>query len=369
MEVKCNAISAIISKIQISVHDTGIGIPAEVQSSLFQKFQQLDGTTTRKYGGTGLGLAISQELINMMGGNIRLESQPDQGSTFYFEIPLRVNPSIETIPLPTAKLEGLRVLVVDQHQISRFVTTELCRRWGMLAEESATAEDALQMVSTAKDSTPYRLIFMDHSLGSNGADITHKLRETGHGRAPAIILKTATDEAKEVGRIRSASFDACLVKPIREAVLLDTIHIVLGNRNAGIVPPVPTAKEIPRFEGKRILLVEDNMVNQKVGVAMLTKLGCRVDVAANGRDALVMTARLPYDLIFMDCQMPELDGYQATSEIRIREGDLRRTPIVALTAGAMAEDREKCFNAGMDDYLSKPVRSEQLLEKLKVFLK
>jgi CheY-like chemotaxis protein len=192
---------------------------------------------------------------------------------------------------------------------------------------------------------------------------------------PAIILITSTDERGEVRRMGAAGCDACLVKPIREAALLDGVQRVLGNREAGVTPPMwtrhpsplspaPLSEEIPRFAGRRVLLVEDNTVNQKVGSALLGKLGCRVDVAANGREALDMAVQLPYDLILMDCQMPEMDGYQATGEIRRREGAAHHTPIIALTAGAMAEDRERCLQAGMDGYLSKPVRAEQLRDTL-----
>jgi PAS domain S-box-containing protein len=229
VEAGSKGISGGVANIRIAVQDTGIGIPAERQEMLFQKFQQGDSSTTRKYGGTGLGLAISKQLVELMGGTLSLTSQEGEGSTFSVEMPLRVN------PLPRAE-----------------------------PEEGQSKEP----------------------------------------RAP-----------------RS-------------------------------------------FEGRRVLLVEDNSVNQKVAAALLGKLGCRVDLAANGREALDMAALLPYDLIFMDCQMPEMDGYEATGEIRRREGAARHTPIIALTAGAMAEDRERCLRAGMDDYLSKPFRAAQLREML-----
>jgi CheY-like chemotaxis protein len=253
-----------VASMRIAVHDTGIGIPADRQSLLFRKFQQVDSSTTRKYGGTGLGLAISEQLVELMGGTISLASQVGEGSSFAFEIALRTNPSHGAPRLSAVKLE----------------------------------------------------------------------------RAPELAM--------------------------------DTVQRASNRREAGATAPMPSersspapqSKEAPPFAGRRVLLVEDNIVNQKVGAALLGKLGCRVDVAANGREALAMCAQLPYDLILMDCQMPEMDGYEATGEIRRREGAARHTPIVAMTAGAMAEDRERCLQAGMDGYLSKPVRPAQLREAL-----
>jgi PAS domain S-box-containing protein len=367
VEVNSKATSGGVASIRIAVHDTGIGIPADRQGLLFQKFQQVDSSTTRKYGGTGLGLAISKQLVELMGGTMSLASQVGEGSTFSSEIPLPPNPSPGAEPLPAVKLDGVRVLVVDDHQIGRFVVTEMCLRCGMRAEGAASGEEALRMVSVARSGgDPYRLICLDYMMpGMDGAEVARRLREAGQGGEPGIILITSTDERGEVRRMAEAGSDACLVKPIREAALLDGVQRVLGNREAGVTPPMrmrrarPAARsgEVPPFTGRRVLLVEDNIVNQKVGAAMLGKLGCRVDVAANGREAHGMAAQLPYDLIFMDCQMPEMDGYQATGEIRKREGAARHTPIVALTAGVTPEDRERCIQAGMDDYLSKPVSS------------
>jgi CheY-like chemotaxis protein len=275
----------------------------------------------------------------------------------------------------------VRVLVVDDHQISRFVITGLCSRWGMRAEEAASGEESLRLAAAARAAgDPYRLICLDHMMpGMDGAETARRLRETGQGGEPGIILITSTDERGEIRRIAAAGCDVCLVKPVREALLLDGVQRVLGSREAGVTPPMWTRRppplapaqrpgEAPPFAGRRVLLVEDNLVNQKVGAALLGKLGCRVDVASNGREALDMAAQLPYDLIFMDCQMPEMDGYEATGEIRKKEGAGRHTPIVALTAAARVEDRERCTQAGMDGYVSKPVRTEQLREMLDKYL-
>jgi PAS domain S-box-containing protein len=381
VEAGAKAISDSVASMRIAVHDTGIGIPADRQVLLFQRFQQVDSSTTRKYGGTGLGLAISRQLVDLMGGTMGLASRVGEGSSVSFEIPLPLNPSPGAEQLPTVKLEGVRVLVVDDLQMCRNVTAGLCSGWGMRAEEAASGGEALRMVAAAQaGGDPYRLICLDHMMPEmDGAETARRLREAGQGVGPGIILITSTDERSEVRRMGAAGCDACLVKPVREVVLLDGVQRVLGSREAGVtvpmwtrgpspLPPGPLPQEAPPFAGRRVLLVEDNIVNQKVGVALLGKLGCRVDVAANGREALGMAAQLPYELILMDCQMPEMDGYQATGEIRRREGAARHTPIVAMTAGAMAGDRERCLQAGMDGYLSKPVRAEQLREMLGKYL-
>ncbi|MCX6633067.1 MAG: PAS domain S-box protein, partial [Candidatus Solibacter sp.] len=381
VEAGCEATPGGAASVRIAVHDTGIGIPAGLQGMLFQKFQQVDSSTTRKYGGTGLGLAISRQLVELMGGTMSLASQAGEGSSFSFEIILPPNPSPGAAPLPAVILDGVRVLVVDDHQISRFVITGMCSRWGMRAEEAASGDDALRMVAEAHaGGDPYRLICLDYMMPEmDGAETVRHLREAGQGVAPATILITSTDERGEVRRMAQAGSDACLVKPVREAALLDGVQRVLGNRESGVIAPMwtrrapppspaPLSREILRFAGRRVLLVEDNIVNQKVGAGLLGKSGCRVDVAANGREALHMSALLPYELIFMDCQMPEMDGYQATGEIRKREGAAGHTPIIALTAGAMADDRERCLQAGMDGYLSKPVEVDQLWEVLDKYL-
>ena len=358
--------------IRIVVHDTGIGIPASRQGMLFQKFQQVDSSTTRKYGGTGLGLAISKQLVGLMGGSISLASTLGEGTSVSFAIPLPQNlspaPARQYPSGEAVQLAGVRVLVVDDYPICRSLTTQLCSRWGMRVEAAASGEEALRMVSAAHGSSDlYRLICLDYMMPvMDGAETARRLREIGPGAKLAIVLITSTTEREEVRRMGAAGCDACLVKPIRETLLLETIQRVLGGPSP--ISPAPRTREKLPFTGRRVLLAEDNVVNQKVGAAMLAKLGCRVDVAANGREARDMSDQLPYDVILMDCQMPEMDGYEATAEIRKREGPARHTPIVAMTAGAMAADRERCLQAGMDGYLSKPVSAQQLREMLGKFL-
>ncbi len=364
--------------VRIAVHDTGIGIPPDRQVLLFQKFQQVDSSTTRKYGGTGLGLAISRQLVEAMGGTITLVSQEGEGSSFAFDIllplDLRDQANLTRPVPPEVNLSGVRVLVVDDHQICRFVTGELCRRWGMRAEEAATGEEALRLVDAAwEQGDPYRLVCLDYAMPEmDGVETARRIREAFPLRgAPGVVAITSTDERGAAERMLEMEGVAGLVKPIREAAFREALQRVLVARDgvALLVPGTLAKPEItPPFAGRRILLVEDNIVNQKVATALLSKLGCRVDVAANGREALDLTSQLTFDLILMDCQMPLVDGFEATSAIRKREGDSQHTPIVALTAGALMADQASCLEAGMDGYLTKPIRGEQLSKALSDFL-
>ncbi len=339
---------------RIAVHDTGIGIPAHLQGALFQKFQQLDTSASGRRGGTGLGLAISRQLVELMGGAISLSSRVGEGSSFWFEIPLPLCPS--RAPLQAHRFDGVRLLVADNQPVSRLVTTELCKQWGMRVEEAGAVEEALRMAAAAEAAgDPYQIICLA------GAETARRMRESSHLVRPAILLITS---------VREESVPWCddfLVKPVREAVLLDRLQRLLGKRTITADAPRPPAA-VERFPGRRVLLVEDNLVNQKIASIQLARAGCRVDVASNGREAVDMTAQSPYDLIVMDCQMPVMDGYEATGEIRRREGTLHHTPIVALTAGAMEEDRNHCLRSGMDDYLSKPVDVKLLLEVIGKYL-
>ncbi len=368
--------------VQVAVTDTGIGIPHEGQGLLFQKFQQLDSSTTRKYGGTGLGLAISRQLIELMGGTISVTSQVGVGSTFSFLIPLTVNSCPAPASLSLAELEGVRVLVVDDHEMSRRVITELCSRWGMRADQAASGEEALRLITGAQNAPDsYKLICLDYMMPQmDGAEMLGHLRRTGGGEQVGVILMTSTTERSVMNRLAKQGCDACLVKPLREAVLLEAVIRVLAARNAGISLPMwirhaapqsrPAAPGDPLpYMGTRILLAEDNIINQKVAAAILGKLGCRVDVAANGREAIELAAQLSYDLIFMDCQMPEMDGYDATRALRDGSGACCRTTVVALTAAAMAEDRARCAQAGMDDYVAKPVRADELRRMLEKYVR
>jgi len=378
VEVTCKAVSDGVVRTLIAVHDTGVGIPAERQGGLFQMFQQADSSTTRKYGGTGLGLAIAKQLVELMGGTISLTSEVGEGSSVAFEIPFQLGPHRERDARQDVKLHKLRALVVDDNQIGRFVTAQVCWHWAIRADEAASGEEAIQMAADAVVAgDPYQLMFVDHLMpGMDGLETAWRLREASRGcgpsHRPGIVLVTAMGEPGAIRRAAEAGCDAFMVKPVRETTLLECVYTVLGKRRCGgrasaaQEPPAQVAP--PVFSGRRVLVVEDNIVNQRVAAALLGKLGCIVDVAANGREALELAGEASYDLIVMDCQMPEMDGYEATGQIRRLEGAVRRTPIIALTAGVMSEDRERCLRAGMDGYLSKPLRAEQLREALGKYL-
>ena len=345
--------------VRIAVIDSGIGIPAELQALLFQNFQQVDSSTTRKRGGTGLGLAISRHLAEMMGGTISVVSDTGAGSTFSFTIPLSLDRSVQPERRPSSRLTGIRVLVAGDSPVSRLTIVETCRRYGMLAEESDSGEGALQMALAV----PYQLICLDGvKSGFDGAAVAKRIRQTCTSPVPAIIM-VASEE-----RIASAECEAHLMRPFREDVLIDAIERVLGLETSGFSPAAQLRNPEPidlQGTAKRILLVEDNAINRKVGCAMLQRLGCQVDVAVDGQQGCEMAARSAYDLILMDCMMPEMDGYEATRIIRDRENDGQHTPVIAMTAGAMEGDRDRCLKAGMDDYLSKPTSLEVLQRLLK----
>jgi len=373
VEADCRAIVGGVASIRIAVHDTGMGIPVDQQAAVFQKFQQVDSSTTRKFGGTGLGLAISRQLVELMGGTITLASREGEGSTFSFEIPLRLRGSSEVASIPIVPLEGVRVLVVDDFSVCRLVTKSLCAGWGMRVEEAACGEEALAKVGEATAAgDPYQIVCLDCKMpGIDGAETARRLRDGGIDDGPHIVVITATDDRDGVDATGGASGDARLLKPLRESVLLRTFQRILDSGKGTVTIPrgTPPVKELPRHGGRRVLVVEDNIVNQKVAMALLRKIGCLVDVAANGREGCEMAALLPYDLIFMDCQMPVMDGFAATRDIRTREkGLVRRTPIVALTAGALVDDRDRCLEAGMDGYLTKPVRADQLREEVERYM-
>ncbi len=369
VEAEGRAVADGVANIRIAVHDTGIGIPADLQTSLFQKFQQVDASTTRRFGGTGLGLAISRQLVELMGGTITLTSREGEGSTFSFEIPLPLRPDSEVAAAPIVPLLGVRVLVVDDFSVCRLVTKSMCAGWGMRVEEAGSGEEALGKVAEATAAgDPYKIVCLDYKMpGVDGAETARRLREGGTVGGPAIVMITATDERDGI----NFTGDARLLKPLRESVLLRTFQQLLdGGKGTGSTPErAAPVGELPGVGGRRVLVVDDNIVNQKVVMALLRKMGCLVDVAANGREGCAMAALLPYDLIVMDCQMPEMDGFAATREIRTREGShSHHTPIVALTAGAMAEDRDRCLEAGMDGYLTKPVRADQLRTVVEQYL-
>ena len=360
-------------QMQFEVLDTGIGISSKGCSRLFQSFSQADGSTSRKFGGTGLGLAISKQLVELMGGDIGLNSEPGQGSRFWFTVKLEKQPanSKPQISQPTS-LAGLRVCVVDDNDTNRFLLHHYSDAWGMF---SVDAESGFQALTVLKDMHRQGelcdLALLDyHMPDMDGMELAQKIKADPDLAGIQLILLTSVGRRGDAQKAQESGVSAYLTKPIHQYQLRECLVMVVEGGRSPDLPLITkyTVRETKKKTGGRILLADDNMVNQKVGVRMLERLGCRVDVAANGLEAIHAVDRICYDLVFMDCQMPEMDGYEATQEIRKCEANLeslatsdqRRIPIVAMTANAMKGDREKCLDSGMDDFIAKPVKQDEL---------
>jgi CheY-like chemotaxis protein len=359
--------------LRYAVTDTGIGIAPEVQARLFQAFSQADGSTTRTYGGTGLGLAISQRLVTMMGGTIGVESMPGQGSTFWFTLRLarRSSPPAATGAARSDPWD-VRILCVDDHPTSRTIMEAQLNAWGMSASCVADGATALARLRAAQaEGQPYDLVIVDEQMPDmDGRQLAQAIK-TDPAHAPIrIVLLSSLSQRRPGGAIQQAGIAAVLTKPVRQSQLYNCIMTVVGPVAEPTVnsPATQHQQHAQRQVHARVLVVEDNVINQKVAVRLLEKLGCRVDVAANGREAVNMHAQLVYDVILMDCQMPEMDGFAATVAIRQREASAgRHVPIIAMTANAMQGDRECCLAAGMDDYLAKPMQSAELYAAIAQF--
>jgi len=369
--------------IRFAISDTGIGISETAQRYLFQAFTQADGSTTRKYGGTGLGLAISKQLAELMGGQIGVSSTEGNGSIFWFtaEFGKQARTS-EFAQTPVSNLENLHVLIVDDNATNRKILAHQLDSWKMTHEAAHSGAQALELLrSAAAKGAPYDLAILDLMMpGMDGFELARKITADRDIGAVRMLLLTSYGQRGDGATAREAGISAYLTKPVRQSQLFDCLVSVLNQ------PPIPGDGQAATTESpsklitkhqlmekrplthKLILVAEDNIVNQKVAVRQLMKLGHRADVVANGHEALEALKRIPYDLVLMDCQMPEMDGYQATAEIRRREGTTKHTPIVALTAHALGGDREKCIAAGMDDYISKPVNADALERVLETLL-
>jgi signal transduction histidine kinase/CheY-like chemotaxis protein/ligand-binding sensor domain-containing protein len=360
------------ASIRVAVEDSGIGIPEDKLAAVFEKFTQADASATRRYGGTGLGLSISQQLIEQMGGQIQVESRTGVGSRFWFDLTLPQDPE-PVLDLPVAAdFEGLRVLVVDDNAVNRRMLHELLEAWGLRSSCYESADEALAALRrAATDGEPFGMALLDYQMPSrDGEDLGHAIKADPEIADTVLVMLTSVGRQGDARRLEATGFSGYLLKPIRNSQLYATMVAVWGahkeGRAIGLVtrhvlseakPAVIAPSEAKGDPGPRarVLVAEDNVVNQKVAVRILEKLSCRVDVAANGREALDLLETLDYDLVFMDCQMPEVDGYDATREIRNRQGTGRHIPVVAMTANALQGDLERCLESGMDDYMSKPV--------------
>ena len=351
--------------VRFAVTDTGIGIPAEAQSRMFASFSQADASTTRRYGGTGLGLAISKQLVSLMGGEIGLESEVGKGSTFSFTARFSKRDATEA---PATEgddidLSGRHVLVVDDNATNRMLVRQLLRRWGSDPVVATDGPEALQLlVAAAEEGNPFDVALLDfHMPGMDGIELATAIRDDPRLRSVRLLLLTSSSQKGQAAAARAAGIDAWLNKPLREWALRRSLATALGLAAASQARPTGHALAEPS-RVMRVLVVDDNVVNQKVATRMLEVLGHTVDTAANGEEAVHGVSRLPYDLVLMDVQMPVMDGYEATAAIRALDGPAARTPIVAMTAGAMKGDEEKCLAAGMNAYISKPIRIEDLAQ-------
>jgi signal transduction histidine kinase/CheY-like chemotaxis protein len=361
--------------LQFAVRDTGIGISAEASERMFKAFTQADGSTSRRFGGTGLGLVISKQLIEMMGGEIEMRSTPGKGSTFSFTVALGKPLGEVRRTEPLKDLRGLRVLIVEDNPTSRAICERYVRAGGMVSESVASGERALAALRAAAASgMHYDLALVDMKMpGMNGLEVAQIVRaDAALAGTPLVLLSSLS--AGDAAAARRAGFTGWLDKPIRRGDLWDCIATAMGKSIAEPVTVRPAETQSAPVAA-RVLLVEDNRVNQEICKAMLKKLGCQVEVANDGRAGVDAAFAASYDVVLMDCQMPEMDGFEASSTIRAREAELdadrrasglpvRRLPIVALTANAMQGDRERCLAAGMDDYLAKPFKKEQLVAVL-----
>jgi len=352
--------------LEITVADTGIGIPAAKQKFIFDPFTQADSSTTRNYGGTGLGLTISARLISLMGGKIWLESEVGLGSEFHFTLQLRVAlnaPSLDST-VPIDKLRSLRVLVVDDNQTNRRILLENLKSWGVRSTQVDGGEQALTELASAQQAgEPYQMLLTDmHMPKMDGFTLVEEVRRRAGLEMMAIMLLTSAGHRGDAERCRSLGITSYLFKPIRKLELLAKILEVLG-QNKTISRPLPSTAHQPDVHrgGLNILLAEDNHVNQVVATRILQKMGHTITVASNGAEVLSILAVSSFDLVLMDIQMPQMDGMTTTKNIRMREVKTRcHLPIIAMTAHAMKGDRELCLEAGMDGYVSKPINSREL---------
>ncbi len=369
-------------RLRFTVEDTGIGIPEDKLSAIFESFTQADPFVARRFGGAGLGLAISKHLVALMEGEIGVERRAEGGSQFWFVLPFGIAGEVAPPVPPREELKGLHVLVVDDDAISRRVLHEQLVAAGMRAEECASGVEALaQLRQAAGKGDHFAIAILDHQMpGLDGETLGRMIQDAAELHETLLVMLSSLGRRGDASRVKQAGFVAYLTKPAKQVQLLEALAAAWAARQSGSSGPgAPLitrhslaeaanphpgqAEAVPAFHA-RVLLAEDNAVNQKVAQRMLERLGCRVAMAMSGREAVRMAAAEPYDLIFMDCQMPEMDGYQATQEIRRAAGNGAQPVIVAMTANAMTGDREKCLEAGMDDYISKPIRREDLVRVL-----
>ena len=374
VKVDSDAEKSVVIKFEIS--DTGIGIPANRIDALFARFTQVDGSTTRKYGGTGLGLAISKQLTELMGGSIGVISEEGTGSTFWFtarfEKQISRGPEIPEA-LKHTEISGVKILVVDDNATSRLLMIELLKHWGCRYESAPEAQSALALLhEAARLNDPFLVALLDQQMPDmDGMELGRRIKGDPLLNSTLMIMVTAQSQRGDATLLQQIGFAGYLPKPVRQSQLRDCIAIVLGRSNQTtsdqtpeIMEPLITRHIVAEIENRsiRILLAEDNLINQKVAQSILGKIGYKADIVANGLEAVRALKIINYDVVLMDCEMPEMNGFEATAVIRDPESKVlnHKVPIIAMTANAMKGDREICVAAGMDDYISKPVKKEEL---------
>jgi len=369
--------------LHFEVEDSGIGITADKLGYIFDKFSQAEESTTRKFGGTGLGLAISRKLVEMMGGTIGVKSEPGTGSVFYFDIELQLGKQKNSeSQIPDCDLSGIRALVVDDSRISCEILTQYLSNWNMRVDLCTSAEEALEKLEqAAKTNDPYIFALVDYKLkGRNsGKELAKWVKASDDLRDTIFFMITALAQVVTSGCLTESGFSGFLIKPFYPDHLKAALQLLLDAKNNKKPLPLVNRHKVTAalqtsekgntarydlFPGSKVLVVEDMKVNLMLITRLLEKHGCAVSSAANGKEAVEAVRNDKFDIVFMDCQMPEMDGFEATGIIRENEGKTRHTIIVALTADAMSGDREKCINAGMDDYMNKPLKPEKVAEML-----
>jgi signal transduction histidine kinase/CheY-like chemotaxis protein len=371
IDVECEERTDDVVRLRIAVEDTGIGIPQHKLKTIFSEFTQVDGSVTRKYGGTGLGLAISKQLVDLMGGRISVESEPGRGSEFVVTLSFEVDTAQSSWPagLEQSDLQDVRVLIVDDNEVNRRVLLEQLTSWSMHPYAVTSGEEAIQELRRAESvNESYQLAIIDHQMpGMDGMELCGTITlDPRLGGTPLLMLsslgKTCTDE-----EIAEAGVVQYLLKPARQSHLFDALVNALNGRVIKARPAeqpgdvAAGSEEEGDARGARVLVAEDNVINQKVARRLLEKLNAEVTVVPDGQQALELFPKNDFDMIFMDCQMPVMDGYETSRAIREHEVETgEHVPIIAMTANAMKGDRERCLAAGMDDYVSKPIQVAQL---------
>jgi len=359
--------------LHFTISDTGIGIPAEKQKSIFNPFTQADSSTTRKYGGTGLGLSISVRLVRLMAGNMWIESEPGRGTKFHFTLPLV--PAAEAVTTAPGDrfdlLRGVKVLIVDDNATNRRILELMLKKWGMLPKsQKSGAEAIVELLTASAAGNQYDLIISDVLMpGMDGFSFVGRVRQEPKLSKAKIMMLTSAGQRGDAARCQELGISAYAMKPVRQSELQDVIGRLLGEKEVPLITRYSLTTARSALTSLRILVAEDNAVNQKLVARLLEKRGHKVNVVANGREAVDSLDQNSFDLVLMDLQMPEMDGFEATAELREREKQTgHHTPIIALTAHAMKGDRERCHAEGMDGYLSKPIRAQELDDLLAIYI-